>query len=281
MNRQSSTQPAQVALSRPVIFHPTDFSHGSAPALAHAVALAYTTGAHLTMLHILNAHDNGVARNGLIPVADLLLRWRLLKPSERYAELQPLLGFSLDCINIPSRSAAEGVAEHFADHPADLAVLMSREHAGLSYWFSGSVSRRLLRRADMMILFLREGARGFVDTQTGQVRLSRVLIPVNGSIPVAGALTRAMGMIDRLGAVEKRLLHIGDRPPSDCPKDIPMTFAQGPVVETILQVAQSYRSDLIIIPTAGKRGMLGVFRGSITSQILDDPRFPVLSVPAI
>ena len=34
------------------------------------------------------------------------------------------------------------------------------------------------------------------------------------------------------------------------------------------------------MPTAGKRGLLAAFRNSVSARILDDARWPVLSVPA-
>ena len=69
------------------------------------------------------------------------------------------------------------------------------------------------------------------------------------------------------------------RPP-DCPRDIPLTLAQGPVDEAILEAARRFRADLIVMPTAGKRGLLAAFRNSVSARVLDDARWPVLSVPA-
>ncbi len=265
----------------PALLHPTDFSPGGASALVHAVALALKTHARLSLLHIRAADESGPTRNGLAPVADLLVRWGRLRPDERFADFAPRLGFSATCLDVPARSVAEGVLEHFATHPVELAVLTTRAHSGLSYWFAGSVSRRALRQADAMILFLREGQRGFVDPQTGAIRLARALIPVDGRIPVARAIARAQALLDKLGApVEARLLHVGDAAPADCPRDIPLTLAEGPVAEAILAMAQRWRADLIVMPTAGKRGLLAAFRNSVSARVLDDARWPVLSVPA-
>ena len=170
--------------------------------------------------------------------------------------------------------------EHFAAHPVELAVLTTHAHSGLGFWFAGSVSRRVLRQADTMLLFLREGARGFVDPATGALRLARVLIPLDGRMPAAKAIARACALLDGLGApVEKRLLHVGDTPPPDAPKDMPMALSEGPVAEAILRTARQFQADLIVMPTAGKRGLLSAFRASVTAQILDDARWPVLSVP--
>jgi nucleotide-binding universal stress UspA family protein len=272
---------AQAAPPGPAILHPTDFHASSASALVHAVALALKTHARLSLLHIRGSDDAGPTRNGLGPVADLLVRWGRLGSDERFADLQARLGFSATCLDVPARSVSEGVIEHFANHPVELAVLTTHDHSGLSYWFAGSVSRRALRQADTMILFLREGQRGFVDPQSGAIRLARALIPIDGRIPAAGAIARARALIGALGAqVEFRLLHVGEAAPADCPRDIPLALAQGPVAEAILDAAQRFRADLIVMPTAGKRGLLAAFRNSVSARVLDDARWPVLSVPA-
>jgi nucleotide-binding universal stress UspA family protein len=281
MNALPEIKSAREAPLGPSILHPTDFLPNGDSALSHAVALALATHARLSLLHIRGVDDAGPTRNGLAPVTDLLVRWKRLAESERFADLKTRLGFSVTCLDVPARSVSAGVLEHFANHPIELAVLTTRAHAGLGYWFAGSVSRRALRQADTMILFLREGARGFVDPATGAIRLARVLIPVDGRIPAAGAISRARTLIDALGvSVEMRLLHVGDYAPPDCPKDIPMILAQGPVAATILQTARSFRADLIVMPTAGRRGLLAAFRNSVSAEVLDDPRWPVLSVPA-
>jgi nucleotide-binding universal stress UspA family protein len=272
---------ANAAPLGPAILHPTDFGASGAGALAHAVALALKTHGRLSLLHIRGADDAGPTRNGLAPVADLLVRWGRLRPDERFADLQGRLGFSAACLDVPARSVSEGVIQHFADHPVELAVLTTHAHSGLSYWFAGSLSRRALRQADAMILFLREGQRGIVDSQTGAIRLARVLIPIDARMPAAQAIERARALLDRLAApVELRLLHVGDAAPPDCPSDIPLTLAQGPVDEAILEAARRFRADLIVMPTAGKRGLLAAFRNSVSARVLDDARWPVLSVPA-
>jgi nucleotide-binding universal stress UspA family protein len=269
------------ALTGPTILHPTEFAPDGASALAHAVALAMRTQGRLTLLHIRPAGDTGPVRSGLAAVTELLARWRRLGADERFADLPTRLGFSATCIAVPAHSVASGVLDHFAEHLFELAVLTTRAHSGLSYWFAGSTSRRALRQASSMILFLREGRRGFVDPQTGQITLRRALIALDGRIPPAGPIARTKALIDRLGvSVELRLLHVGAAPPADCPKDIPLALAQGPVAETILKTAEATRADLIVMPTAGKRGLLAAFRNSVSAEILDDARWPVLSVPA-
>src|SRR5947209_1718827 len=210
---------ARAAPIGPTILHPTDFEPGGANALAHAVALAMRTHGRLTLLHIRGVDDAGPTRNGLAPVTDLLVRWRRLNPAQKFADLRSLLGFSAACLDVPARSITAGVLAHFEDHPVELAVLMTRAHSGLSYWFAGSTSRRALRQADAMILFLREGQRGFVDRHSGEIKLARALIALDGRIAAAPAIARARALFGAIGAgVELRLLHLGAAVPEGCPK---------------------------------------------------------------
>jgi nucleotide-binding universal stress UspA family protein len=269
------------AATGPSILHPTDFGPAAASALIHAVALSLKTQGRLTLLHIRGANEPGPTRNGLAPVSDLLVRWGLLEEEERFADTQSRLGFSAACADVPARSVTSGVLEHLEDHYFDLSVLSTTARTGLAYWFAGSTSRRALRRAHGMTLFLREGNRGFVDPDTGEVKLKRVLMPVDGKIPVADAVNKLKRLIERLGvSAEMRLLHVGGPAPAGCPRDIPLITAQGSVAPAIFKAAEDFRADLIVMPTAGKRGMLGPMRSSVSTRVLEDARWPVLSMPA-
>jgi nucleotide-binding universal stress UspA family protein len=273
---------AQAATRGLSLLHPTDFGPANGLALAHAVALSFKVGGRLTLLHVRGEDEPGPTRNGLAPITDLLVKWGRLGAHERFADLKPRFGVDARFVDVPARSIWEGLHEHIEAQPTDLAVLATTALSGLSYWFAGSVSRRALRQAEAMILFVREGQRGFIDPETGDFHLKRVLIPHDGRTPIEPALTRAARLLDALGLpLEKRLLHIGDATPPDSPKDIPITLAHGPVVETILHNAQSFKADLIVMPTPGRRGLLSRFRNSVSAAILDDGRWPVLSVPAL
>ena len=236
----------------------------------------------LTLLHIRGEDDALPTRNGLAPVTDLLVKWGRLSPEEKFADLNARFGVDARSIDLPARSVWAGLHEHFEAQPVDLAVLATTAHGGISYWFAGSVSRQALRQAEAMILFIREDQRGLIDPATGALSIKRVLVPHDGRIPIAAALARAARLLDKLGlALEMRLLHVGAAAPPDAPPGLPLILAEGPVVETILHTARSFDADLIVMPTPGRRGLLSRFRDSVSAAILDDGRWPVLSVPAL
>ena len=81
-----------------------------------------------------------------------------------------------------------------------------------------------------------------------------------------------------------QLLHVGERAPNLLDENgkslnLPIIIRKGPVVETILEVAENLHAELIAMPTAGRHGLLDALRGSTTARILDDARWPLLAIP--
>ena len=54
----------------------------------------------------------------------------------------------------------------------------------------------------------------------------------------------------------------------------------GPVVGTILEVAEEVSADLIVMATAGHKSVLDALRGSTTEAVLRKAQRPLLAVPA-
>jgi nucleotide-binding universal stress UspA family protein len=56
---------------------------------------------------------------------------------------------------------------------------------------------------------------------------------------------------------------------------------EGPVVETIISVAEEIDANIIVMPTAGHHGLLDDLRGSVTERVLREAPCPVLAVPVM
>jgi nucleotide-binding universal stress UspA family protein len=56
---------------------------------------------------------------------------------------------------------------------------------------------------------------------------------------------------------------------------------QGPLVETIVEVGDELRADLIVMATAGHKGFLDALRGSTTEGVLRKARRALLAAPAV
>jgi nucleotide-binding universal stress UspA family protein len=58
------------------------------------------------------------------------------------------------------------------------------------------------------------------------------------------------------------------------------TYKQGDVERQILQAADEYRADLIVMTTRGHDGLLDALLGSTTERIVRNSTCPVLALPA-
>jgi nucleotide-binding universal stress UspA family protein len=262
------------------ILLPTDPDEARGTAFAHALKIALKTHRPLSLLQV---RESETARHwsGLDAVVEKLVRWRLLEPDARADALERELGLKVASFGVPARTVRAGILDHLESHPCELAVFATHAHKGLAHWLEASLERAALRKAHAMMLFLREGQRGFVDPEHGDLALRKVLLPLDDRIDAEAAVERIVGLVERLAAgVETRLLHVGAHPPAKPRPDLAMMAREGPVTEMILTTARLWSADLIAMPTAGGHGLFGALRGSVTAEVVADARWPVLSVPA-
>jgi hypothetical protein len=143
------------------------------------------------------------------------------------------------------------------------------------------------RRAAKPTLFIAPGARGFVDQLSGQLRLRRVLVPVDHAPAPSARVNAISEFVHSLAGhdLAVHLLHVGTHAPvlqraSETIMPVNVEIRRGDVVETILQTAAEIDADLIAMPTAGHHGILDGLRGSTTERVLRHAPCPVLAVPA-
>jgi nucleotide-binding universal stress UspA family protein len=267
------------------IVFPNDVTAANTSAFAHALTIALKTKAQLCFLHVRSESDPPPGKSEFRRVRDVLVKWGALNQNAQPAAIETELGLRVSSVSVPAKNARTGILDFLDDHPCELVVLATHEHKGLSHWFDVSVEQGVLRKAHVMSLFLRDGAKGFVDAATGALALKKVLAPIDDSVDYIPALRRVENLIRRFGSeASVQLLHVGERPPNLLDArgralNLPLMMRTGPVVDTILDVARSVKADLIAMPTAGRHGLLDAVRGSTTARVLDDARWPLLTVP--
>ncbi len=277
---------APAKATRASIVHPTDFSAGDASAFAHALAITLASKSQLRLLQVRDKNEAFFSQTqGLRQVRDLLVRWNILKKDASYDRWEKDLELQVSSVSIAARNARTGILEFLEGGRCDLVVLATTENKALTRWLDVSVQQGVLRKARVMSLFLREGAKGFVDVESGALALKKVLLPIDRALESLPAIRRVEAMI-KLASCDAgvRLLHVGERAPELTdergePLDLPIVVREGPVVDTILRVADDLNVDVIAMPTAGRHGLLDAVRGSTTARILDDARWPLLAVP--
>jgi nucleotide-binding universal stress UspA family protein len=135
---------------------PIDFGHDVDTALAAARALARPYGAKLVLLAAPESPAPPTSR--LLPETTALTReFELGDLRHRLAELAQRLRADVDVqtivVNASPTDAILGAAQSL---PADLIVLITHAHAGLSSWYDPSVGQRLLRYLNLTLLLIRE-----------------------------------------------------------------------------------------------------------------------------
>jgi nucleotide-binding universal stress UspA family protein len=268
------------------IFHPSDFTEASGVAFAHALKFALVGRAKLTVYHV--SGDSHVDWEDFPGVRETLERWNILPPnSPKSAVIE--LGLQVRKYVSRHKDPVRAALAYLGKHPTDLIVLATSQHEGRMRWLQTSVAEPIARESRQMTLFIPHGVNGFVSNRDGSLSLRSILIPIDTDPSPQIAIEAACGAARALQCpqVTLTLLHIGD--PGDIPAcevkeqegwDFHKLTKQGDVVDTILETANDFSADLIVMTTAGRDGFLDALRGSTTERVLRKANCPVLAVPA-
>ncbi|QGM46810.1 universal stress protein [Methylocystis heyeri] len=261
------------------ILHPTDFSQSNNTAFVHALRLAVATRSALHLFHV-DDRSGPADAEGFPNPSEALARWKMLEPGAAPAEIESKLGVRLINAKTEASDVAQAVGGYAEQHNCDLLVLMTHALSWLERMFIGSLAEASARLAHAPALFLREGDDGFVDKATGAIRLRRVLMPVAAEVGPMHAWGVASNLVRLLEpTAEFRVVHVGETLPTFGNLLPHVELLSGPVLETILEIADQSPPDLIVMATAGHRGLFDDVRGSTTERVLREAPCPVLAIP--
>ncbi|MEQ9406356.1 MAG: universal stress protein [Fuerstiella sp.] len=269
------------------ILHPTDFSHGSDVAFAHALRLALDAKGKLEILHV-HREREAAEWDNYPSVRDTLCKWKILPPHAQKSEVARL-GVNISKSACTGANPAAGVLDHLERRGADLVVMATHRREGIDRWLHSNLAESISTKSDAASLFVPFGVDGFVDPDSGAVSLDRILIPIDKSPDPQATVDAVADLVNAIGPehVDIRLLHIGD--PSGMPSPtLPVSdkcrwvwdTRLGSPVEAICNDADEFNADLIAMTTSGHDGFLDVLRGSTTERVLQRAKCPVLSVHA-
>lgn len=268
------------------IFHPTDFSQGDESAFAHSLRIALAAQTELSLMHVGDA-DEEMHWSDFPSVRGMLADWGILPPGASAAEVAKT-GLRAEKIRRRGKDAGEAIRDYLENEKPDLVVLSTHQRQGLSRWLHPSTAEPVARANQGMTLFVPRRVLGFVMGNTGAVRLSRVLVPVDAHPNPQVAVDAAAQLARTLGCAEVHfiLLHVGpeeDMPAVHVPTEQSWTSETrawpGPVVEHILGTAETADADLIVMSTRGRHGFLDALHGSTTERVLRGCKCPLLTVP--
>jgi nucleotide-binding universal stress UspA family protein len=268
------------------IVHPTDFSDLSTAAFAHALRIALAAKSKLHLLHLVQYDDDEALA---FPHARrLLVQWGLSGEDDPPSVVASKLGIEVDNIRLKGQEPTQGIVGFLGEQSSDLVVLATHGRDGVERWLDGSVAEAVFRRTVIPTLFIAPGARDFVSQVSGDIRLRRVLVPVDFS-PVPGDAVETVQRFGRLLTgtnIAVHLLHVGSSVPpfdarsSNAPAWPPVMLRSGNVVKSIVDAAIELDVDFIGMPTAGHHGVLDALRGSTTERVIRHAPCPVLARPA-
>jgi nucleotide-binding universal stress UspA family protein len=272
------------------IVHPTDLRPESESAFIHALGLAVISTARLVLVHVKPSSSPRKERRTLPGVRATLERWGLLPNGSQRSDVGDRLGVGVKRITIEAEHPSSAIEQVLRTEPASLMVLGTEGRSGLPQWLRPSVAEQVARGGRIPTLFVPTTAKGFVDAETGRISLQRILAPIDASPEPTPALDTAIRVGELLGddRVDVSLIHVGDgsRMPSlTLPESEIIRWQQlqcaGDVVGEISSAARQGRADLVVMATAGRRGLVDVLRGSVTEQVLRAVDCPLLAVPSV
>jgi len=283
----------------------TDFSETAEQAVALAAILALRLSADLHLLHVaVLVEDSNLdesSRNQLeqLQATSADARRKLLEKSSGIHDVSvtPLLVRGID--------PDEVIVETASNLGCDLIVMGTHGRRGLSRFFLGSVTERVVRTSPAPVLSLR------ADAVVEPDGITRILVPYDFSDASADATRQAAAWADALDA-EITLLHVVEPvvypefySVDILPDDLMMRLTTrseealdkaatelldgracttlvevGRAADTIVNLADPERFDLVVMATRGLSGLEHVLLGSVAESVLRRVKLPMLTVPS-
>ncbi len=269
------------------ILHPTDFSDESLVAFHHALVLSRAATARLDLLHA--EPDNTEVSVTTFPgVVDTLVRWKVVGANPDATALRAA-GVRARRMMAPGREPADAIVAEMADARSDLVVLATHGRSGLAKMLQPSVTEAVVRLAQVPVLVIPPGVRGFVDPENGKVSLRRILVAVapkpapDVALHVAISLGRELGL-DGVTLSTLFVGAVGDAPGLDV--HLPESWVYhsmnrgSQIVKGIVETATDWAADLLVITSAGHDSLADDLRGSTAERLLRTASCPVLIVPS-
>lgn len=267
------------------ILLPTDFSEDAEVAFHHALKLALALRADLHIFHVEPKNDQTDWR-WAPEVVGTLIRWGYLPPGATEADI-PSAGIRIHRSMRGGLRPDVAIEEELASVHADLVVMSPHGRRGIERWIQPSVATPVALKGAVPVLLLPPDCKGFVNGQTGQSHLRRVLAPVDTRPHPAPALDAISAVGQALGAVDLEVMavHFGA---GDAEVDlldpgagwrVEYSRQSGPVVEGILDLARGWAVDLVVATTEGRQGLVDALRGSTVERLADRVTAPLLVVP--
>lgn len=264
---------------------PLELDPGDEVLVSHALCVAAAFRAQLVLAHVRERWDDEDPWSDAPIPRTLLVRWGLATAESARGVLKGM-GVDVRRANALGFDVVAELTEIGRRHAPDMLVAGTHQRQGFDRVLHGSVAEALARRLLCPALLIPHGVRGFIEPETGVVRLRRVLLPVGGDIDPRPVLATALELLTALGVRDPEVvaLHVGD--PNGAPSlprpegvDLTWVFRDDVVSQAIIAEAAGCSPDLVVMATRGHDSLFDVLVGSTTERVLRGLRCPLLSLP--
>ncbi len=286
---------------------PTDGSDHAVRAAGHAAALAERFDATVHVLAAVDVQGAAGAFDAGGVTETFVERLERRADDDLAATARPVDGDRVTTARVRGRPS-EAILDYAADQGVDAIAMGTHGRTGVERYVAGSVTERVLRRADVPVLTAR-AADG--DDNDAPIEYDAVLVPTDGSAAAEAAVdhavavaeacdatVHALSVIDltatatspelsvppdlieaREAAAESATAAVAERA-REAGLDVETAVRSGSPASTVLNYAETVGADLVAMGTTGRTGLSRHLLGSTTERVVRHADMPVLAVNA-
>lgn len=285
-------------MPEPVIVVPLDGSELSERAIPVAVALARGLGATLQFLTVWESEDRDLEQHFPALAADLSQAAETYY-GEYLARVAPKAQGVSVAAEVRSGEPAEQILAYASQVAADFIVLSTHGRSGVSRWWYGSVTDRIVHTSPVPVVVV--GPSALPDTTTYGVR--RIATPLDGSPLSESAIDTALRLAEALSArltlvravrwaaqaypytlpeayvpqldaeleAGARAYLEGVRAGLETSVPVDTAVVRGVIADSLMEFCEREGVDLVVMSTHGRSGLARATLGSVADRLLHGP----------
>lgn len=285
-------------MPEPVIVVPLDGSELSERAIPVAVALARGLGATLRFLTVWESEDRDLEQHFPALAADLSLAAETYY-GEYLGRVAPKAQGVSVAAEVRSGEPAEQILAYASQVAADFIVLSTHGRSGVSRWWYGSVTDRIVHTSPVPVVVV--GPNALPDTTTYGVR--RIATPLDGSPLSESAIDTALRLAEALSArltlvravrwaaqaypytlpeayvpqldaeleAGARAYLEGVRAGLETSVPVDTAVVRGVIADSLMEFCERESVDLVVMSTHGRSGLARATLGSVADRLLHGP----------
>ena len=269
------------------ILVPTDFSKEAENALKTAAIIAKKFDAEIYLLHMLdlplNLIDPVQGNSQNVPEALYFMKlahmhFSKIKESDYLKDLSVTEAVQFN-------HAFKGITEFAKNNNCDLIIMGSHGSSGFQEMFAGSNTEKVVRQSEIPVLVIKEEAKDF--------KIEKFILATDTEIDNKKTLLKAIEF-SKLFEAELHLLFVNTPNNSTTTKQAYADLEEFlqemnlnsikkhiyndiSVEKGILNFSEKIKADLIGISTHGRKGLAHFFNGSISEDLVNHARRPVIT----